>query len=115
MASGLLAIAIVPILRALTTAHVTTTVIEHRTCSLMLAQAKLDEIRARSIYSYSSSFAEANLSVDGPYLCTVADTSGGADLRTIVVAVGYDVNGNNVLDADEVQVTLPTLIAKRWL
>jgi len=114
VASAILIIAIVPILKALTSAHVSTTIIEHRTRSLTLAQAKLDEIRARSIYDYTGTFTEVNTSLDGPYLCKVLDNSVSANLRRITVAVGYDVNGNNSLQPDEIEVTLATLVARRW-
>ncbi len=114
VASAILIIAIVPILRALTIAHVSTTIIEHRTHSLILAQAKLDEIRARSIYHYSDSFTETNSSLDGPYLCNVDDSSINSNLRTITVSVGYDLNGNSTLEADEIEITLATLVARRW-
>jgi len=114
VASAILIIAIVPILRALTSAHVSTTIIEHRTHSLILAQAKLDEIRARSIYHYSDSFTETNSSLDGPYLCNVDDSFVSANLRTITVSVGYDLNVNSTLEADEIEITLATLVARRW-
>ena len=116
IASTLLIIAIVPILRALTTAQVSTRIIEHRTHSLILAQAKLDEIRARSIYHYGwpYSFTEFNTSLDGRYLCNVWDVPRGFNLRKITVSVGYDLNGNSMLKADEIEVTLATLVAKRW-
>ena len=114
VASALLIIAIVPILKALTSAHVTSTIIEHRTRSLTLAQTKLDEIRARSIYDYSSTFTETGLSLDGSYLCNVGDSSVSSDLREITVSVGYDFNDNSTLETDEIEVTLVTLVAKRW-
>ncbi len=114
VASAILIIAIVPILRALTSAQVSTTIIEHRTHSLILAQAKLDEIRARSIYNYSSSFTETSTSLDGPYLCSVVDTTVSANLRKITVSVGYDLNVNSTLEADEIEITLATLVARRW-
>jgi type II secretory pathway pseudopilin PulG len=114
VASALLIIAIVPILKALTGAHVTSTIIERKTRSLTLAQAKLDAIRARSIYNYSSNFVETSTSLDGSYLCDVKDTSKGTDLREIAISVGYDLNSNNELEADEVEVTLATLVARRW-
>jgi len=114
VASALLIIAIVPILKALTGAHVTSTIIERKTRSLTLAQAKLDEIRARSIYNYSSNFVETSTSLDGPYLCSVVDTTVSSNLRTIEISVGYDLNNNNELEADEVEVTLATLVARRW-
>jgi len=114
VASAILIIAIVPILKALTSAHVSTTIIEHRTHSLTLAQAKLDEIRARSIYHYSDSFTETNSSLDGPYLCNVDDSFVSDNLRTITVSVGYDLNGNSTLETEEIEVTLATLVARRW-
>jgi len=117
VASALLIIAISPILQALTSAHLSsTTTIEHKTRSLTLAQAKLDEIKARSIYDYTNggaTFAESNTSLDGSYLCNVTDDSGDP-LKTIAVSVGYDYDGDSTLAADEIKVTLTTLLARRW-
>jgi Tfp pilus assembly protein PilV len=114
VASALLMIAVVPILKGLTSAHLGTAVIERKSRSLMLSQAKLDEVKARSVYHYSDSFSQTDLSVDGSYLCNVADESAGANLRKVTVSVGYDLDGDSVLEADEIEVTLATYIAKRW-
>ncbi len=115
VASALLMTALVPILKGLTSVHVHSIRIERKTRSLTLAQAKLDEIKARSIYNYASSFTENNNPLDGSYLCTVKDAAvGGPNLRSIAVEVGHDTNGNNALGGDEVLVTLETLIARRW-
>jgi len=114
IASALLVVALVPILKALTTTHVSGTVIERKTRSLMLAQAKLDDIRARSVYDYTATFTETNISLGGSYLCNVLDAPEGSNLRRIGVIIGYDLNGNNALTADEVEVVLATLIARRW-
>ena len=114
VASGLLIIAIVPMLRALTSSYLNTVVIERKTRCLTLAVAKLDEIRAQSIYHYSDSFTETNSSLDGSYLCDVADVPSGDNLRRITVSVGYDLDGNNVLQPDEIEVILATFVAKRW-
>jgi len=116
VASSLLIIAIVPILKGLTIAHASTRIIEYKTRSLTLAQGKLDEIKARSIYDYTNggaSFAENNTSLDGLYLCNVTDDSGDP-LKTITVSVGFDSNGDDSLSSDEVKTTLATLIARRW-
>lgn len=116
VASTLLIIAIVPILRVLTTAHLSTTTIEQKTRCLTLARAKLDEIKARSIYDYTNggvSFAENNISLDGSYLCNITDDAGDP-LKTIAVLVGYDTNGDSTLAADEIQVSLSTYLARRW-
>ncbi|MHC4474532.1 MAG: hypothetical protein ACYTEL_02725 [Planctomycetota bacterium] len=114
IASVLLIVAMVPILRALTTAQVTATIIEHRTCSLALAEQKLDEIRARSIYDYAGDFTESDLLVEDSYLCRVTDSAQTSELRRIEISVGYDANGNGSLEETEVEVTLATLLARRW-
>ena len=114
MASVLLVVALVPILKALTSAHVTSSIVERRTLSLIFAQGKLDEIKASSIYHYDDPYAETDSSVDGPYLCNVVDSTVSAYLRQITVSVGYDLNGDTVLDAGEIEVTLATLVARRW-
>jgi Tfp pilus assembly protein PilV len=116
IASTLLIVALVPILKSLTVAHATSTKIQHKSRSLILAQAKLDEIKARSIYDYTNggdSFAESNTSLDGSYRCNVTDNSGDP-LKTVSVSVGYDTDGDNALSGGEVQVTLTTLLARRW-
>jgi Tfp pilus assembly protein PilV len=116
IASALLAAAIVPILKCLTVAHASAIKIEHKSRSLLLAQAKLDQIRARSIYNYTNggaSFAEDSNSLDGSYLCNVTDNSGDP-LKTITVSVGFNLNGDTSLSPDEVNITLATLIARRW-
>jgi type II secretory pathway pseudopilin PulG len=115
MASALLIIALVPILKALTSGHVTAVIIQRRSHSLMLAQAKLDEIRARSIYNYiGGSFTQSHLSLDGAYLCNIDDDPESSNLRKITISVGYDQNSNNHLEGDEVEVTLSTYFARRW-
>ena len=113
-ASALLLAAIVPILKGLTNAHLTSVIIERKTRSLALAQGKLDEVKARSIYNYSSSFDTNNELLDTDYRCNVTDTSLGANLRKVKVEVGFDLNGNNVLNSDEVNISLVTQLAKRW-
>jgi len=114
IASALLIIAMVPILKGLTSAHAGTMIIERKSRSLMLGQAKLDEIKARSVYHYSDSFARSDSSLDGPYLCNVQDSSISTNLRKMTVSVGHDLNDNDILDADEIEVVLATYIAKRW-
>jgi Tfp pilus assembly protein PilV len=114
IASLLLAIATVPILKSLTSAQTATATIEHKTNSLMLARAKIEDIRTRAIYAYGSSYAASSLSLSGSYLCNVSDTTVTSNLRQITVSVGYDENGNHSLANNEIRVTLSTLIARRW-
>jgi Tfp pilus assembly protein PilV len=118
IASALLIIAMVPILKCLTVAHASAVQIEHKSRSLLLAQAKLNELRARSIYDYTNGgaaggFAESGTSLDGSYRCNVTDDKADP-LKTITVSVGFDSNGDASLSSDEVNVTLATLVARRW-
>ena len=110
----MLIIAVVPILKALTNSYLSTVTIERDTRCLILAQAKLDGIKARSIYHYSSSYTENNTSLDGSYLCNVSDTGSGSDLRTITVSVGFDLNGDSTLATDGIEITISTRLANRW-
>jgi Tfp pilus assembly protein PilV len=114
VAASLLIIAMVPILKALTAVHLNSTLIERKTKSLLLAQAKLDDIKARTIYSYSSSYDQSDAVLETSYLCNVTDTGSGSDIRTMTVSVGFDTDGDSGLDAEEIEVTLMTYIANRW-
>jgi hypothetical protein len=118
IAAALLAVALIPILKCLTVTHADAIKIEHKSRSLLLAQAKLNEIKARSIYNYTNSgnplgFAEDSNFPDGSYLCRVTDNLGNP-LKTITVSVGFDLDNDHNLDDDEINITLATLIARRW-
>ena len=78
-ASLLLVFAIVPILKGLSITHFHNKVIRYKTRSLTLAQSKLDRIKARSIYHYTDTFRQNDLSLDGLYLCDVTDTTAEDD------------------------------------
>lgn len=116
LASGLLVVAMVPILKNLTRAHRMSAEMEEKTLCLVLAQGKLDEIRARSIYNFGSSgsFTASNVDLGGSYLCNVTDTIVDTNLKRITVYAGFDDNGNGTLSSDEVEVTLTTCFARRW-
>jgi Tfp pilus assembly protein PilV len=113
VASALLAMALVPLLKALTATHVMDRVIERKTWSLLLAQDQLERIRARSIYHYGESYATESGALGDGYLCTVADDA-HPTLRTVKVSVGLDRDDSGVLSSDEIEVNLCTLVAKRW-
>jgi len=117
VASLLLTVAMVPILRALTASHILDRTIEYRTRSLVLAQAKLEEIRAESIYDYDTDYSEDSSMIEGEYLARVIDADldpVDSGLREFSIFVGYDKNQNDVLEDDEIEVALKTLIARRW-
>jgi Tfp pilus assembly protein PilV len=112
-ASVLLIVAMVPILRSLTKAHMYSAEVGTKTQSLILAQKKLDEIKAASVYHYSDSFTANDTVLSGSYLCDITD-DGDPTLRTITISAGFDQDGDGVLDSGEYEVTLATKIAKRW-
>lgn len=112
VASALLLLGVVPILRALTTAQMTSRLVEQKTHCLDLAQAKMDEIKAKAINAYGTDYAETATSLGGDYLCNVTD-DGHATLKTISVTVGHDHDGSGALTGRESMVTLTTLVAKR--
>jgi len=114
VASSLMLLAMVPILRALTQAHLGSVIIERRSRCLTLTQTKLDEVKARSIYNWDTDFNESDTSLDGAFLCNVTFVNEATDLKRLTVSVGYDLDGNSTLDAGETEITLITLVARRW-
>jgi Tfp pilus assembly protein PilV len=112
ISSALLVVALVPALRALTIAQMTGTQIEQKTQSLILAQGKLDEIRARSVHHYDTSFHERSKVLARSYLCDVTDDE-DPDLRLVTVSVGHDDDANGRLSNRETRITLATYVARR--
>jgi prepilin-type N-terminal cleavage/methylation domain-containing protein len=113
VAAALLLVAMVPILKALTQANLDSVIIERRTQSLCLAQGKLNQIKARSIYDFNS-ISDSNTALGNSYLCRVTQTTVSSNLKAITVSVGQDIDRDGSLTADEVEITLQTQIAKRW-
>ena len=113
VASSLLAIAMIPMLKGLTISQMTSTAVDRKTQSLILAQGKMEEIRARCLNDYSLSFNDSDLSMGSSFYCDVSDTSAGSDLRVIEVSVGFDDNGNSVHDVGESDALLTTKMARR--
>ena len=112
VASSILVVVMVPVLKALTQAHVGSRKIEWKTQGMVFAQAKLDEIRARAQADYDASYAVGNESCGNSYYCRVVDTGYGSDIRTVTVQVGYDQDGDKGLDSSEVSVELKSLITR---
>jgi prepilin-type N-terminal cleavage/methylation domain-containing protein len=115
VAASLLLIAVVPILKALTQANLNSLIIGRTTRSLCFAQGKLDQIKARAIYSFGNNFSENNTPLGNSYLCSVGQTIVNSYLKAISVSVGQDANGDAILAGSEIEVILQTQIAKRAL
>jgi Tfp pilus assembly protein PilV len=115
VAAALLLAALVPILKGLTQANMNSAIIERRTQSLCLAQAKLNNIQARSIYDFNSiSSSGSDESLNDSYLCRTIVSSVNINLKSITVSVGQDRNPLGSLGNDEIEITLRTQIARRW-
>ena len=112
VASALLLIGIVPLLKALATTHVMDRAIERKSWSLMLAQSELERIRAHCLYHYDENFSANSCVIQDGYLCTVIDDRDPA-LRTVSVVVGLDRNADGALSEEEVEVRLCTRVARR--
>lgn len=113
VASTLLLVSIIPMLKVLTAMHGMDRAIDRKSWSLLLAQQELERLRARSLYHYDDSFACVSRSVGDGFLCTVTDNE-HPSLRTVTVAVGFDRNGDGSLSPGEVEVSLATALARRW-
>jgi len=112
VASALLLVAILPLLKALTAAHVMDRAIERKSWSLLLAERELERIRAGCDARYDQSFQASSVVMETGYLCTVFDDA-HTQLRTITVSVGLDRDGDSVLSSEEVEVSLCTRMARR--
>jgi len=102
VASSLLIVAMVPILKGLTSVHLTASLVEQRTESLNHAQTILESIKASSIYDFNGNYSKTNQDLGDSYLCTSRAAVVSGDLQRITVTVGYDKNGNGNLQVPEV-------------
>jgi hypothetical protein len=114
VSSVLLLLILVPVLRVLAVGQLEAGIIRQKSLSLVLARARLDEIRSRALYDFSVDFTSNSEAAGIGYLCTVGDLPHGDNLRKISVQVGFDVDGDGNLDDGEKQVTLESLLARRW-
>jgi hypothetical protein len=112
VASALLVISVVPLLKALTLAQVEDRVIERKSWSLMLAQQELECLRARCIRHYDACYRVSSKALRDGYLCTVTDDE-HPSLRTVTVSVGLDQNADGVLSTGEIEVNLCTRLARQ--
>jgi prepilin-type N-terminal cleavage/methylation domain-containing protein len=113
VASVLLLVVSVPILKALTANYVFSNSIKYKTQSTILAKSRMDRARAIAANLYNTSLTENNTSLGGGYLCSTSDTGYSGDLRTVSISAGFDKDNDGTLDTDETQITLSTLIARR--
>jgi len=114
MASLLLTIAIVPILKGLTQTNLNSVIIQRRTQSLCFAQEKLNRIKAEALYNFDTDVTENGTELGTSYLCNVGQTAVNSNLKAISISVGQDQDGDSSLSADETETTLQSQVARRW-
>jgi hypothetical protein len=112
VASGLLLVCVVPLLRALTVAQAADRAIERKSWSLLLAQQELERLRACCARCYDGCYRTSSATLRDGYLCTIDDDKDPV-LRTVTVSVGLDRDGDGVLSPGEVEVSLCTRLARR--
>ena len=113
VASSVLALALIPILNALTRSGRMSIQLEEKSRSLMHAQSLLEELNARAVEEYDVSWAAADLAHGQGYYSSVSDVPLGDSLRRITVETGVDHNQNQHLDGGEVMVRFQFLISRR--
>lgn len=113
VASALLLVISVPMLKALTSAYTYSNSIARKTKSVMYAQSRLDRARSVAAGQYNTSLTENDVVMGDGYLCSIRDTGYSGDIRTVTVLAGLDQNANGSLALDEIEITLHTKIARR--
>jgi len=113
VASALLVIAIVPILKALTQINLNSALIERRTKCLCLAKTQINELQAKSIKNFDDNFSQNNLSLENLYLCNISSQTVNSNLKAVTVSIGMDKNQNGSLAGDEIEISLQTQLARR--
>lgn len=111
VATVLLSIALVPILKGLSGSHMIAGSLEDKTKCAIFAQARLDEIKARSIYYYDDSYGQTLTPWQDGLSYIVTDTAMGSDLRKITMTVGYDSGGG--ISGSDIVIEFSTLLARR--
>ena len=110
VATLILSLAMVPILRAMGSVHLFSAKMEKNSRCLILAQNQMEEIKARTASDYASCRSVSNKDLGEGYLCSIS-ADGDSSFRIVSVSVGYDENQNGLLDTEEILLTLRTGIA----
>lgn len=119
---AILSITIIPLVGLFSTAVVIHAQREQQTRTAFLAQLRLEEVKQKATYDFSTDYSIPETSGGDPggfsapddkYKYTIIDDN-DTDLREITIQVWYDENDDNTVDPDEQNVTLDTLVARRW-
>jgi hypothetical protein len=113
LAAALLAACAVPILSATSRAPRIGDQIKARTTSALLAQTRMENVLAAATVNFDQNFARASENLGDGYLATTQQVWSPFNplTKTVTVQVGKDLDGDAVLETNEVLVTLTTLVA----
>ena len=87
--------------------------IEQRAKSALLAECEIEKIKGALAESFETDFTSWPAEVANSYLAVRTADDLSTTLKLIQVSVGYDVNADSVLGADEIMVTLVTQNVER--
>jgi type II secretory pathway pseudopilin PulG len=87
--------------------------IERGVKSTMLAEREMEEIKNVLRKSYGTDFTTWPSELGDNYLADRTATVVSSTLKIIEVSVGYDVDSNGTLAADEIMITVTTQYAER--
>jgi prepilin-type N-terminal cleavage/methylation domain-containing protein len=109
----LLAGCIIPLILCTVDALQTSREIEQRVKSVLLAEREMEKIKGALRQSFETDFTSWPAEIDSRYLADRTATEASSTLKIAQVSVGYDVNSDSVLAAEEIMVTLVTQNVKR--
>ncbi len=112
LATGLLALAAVPIINGMTRAAELAGEVELRSTAAMLAQREMETALAALAEDFTTDVSKDSEPLGGGYLVTIDGEVSGLTAAG-AVQVGWDEDGDGELDASEVLVTLATLVTDR--
>jgi prepilin-type N-terminal cleavage/methylation domain-containing protein len=109
----LIAVVLIPIVKALVHAQTSGEMSRRVTEALILAERRMEDIRATALEAYGTDFTSSSEPISGRFLCTTTDGGESLIIKSIRVQVGFDDDGNGVLAQSEVDAILDTKIANR--
>ena len=96
VASLILSLAMVPVLKAMTQGHRYSRMLERKTQCLIAARNAIEQLRARAIENYNSSWS---VPINRSGVLVNISAGSNPDLRTVTVTAGFDENQNRSLDS----------------
>ncbi len=109
----LMALALAPVMHALARIQATGTKAQRVTQALFLAESTIEDVRAELLESFDTDFSVSSAALSDGFLCTVLQTDESSLLKIIEVEVGYDDDGDGVLDSGEIVAVLNTKVADK--